>query len=790
MVEIGDEGHLSMHRRIGTTLARMRQDRPDWFIDACEDRFVDRYEQAGRFMLRHLAPGGLGHRIRLVDQFERVWKMTDDRADIGGMIPRPTASLTHLLKEPAARAITEAIVGRDAPVPGREAEFAAARAFYRDAGPSPTADAAPASEWMPFVGLHYLRGGWGPGESFVHMLSQPIGSPDTNGRNWNTEFRLWNDGVPLLEADPLTINGMEQLPTAGTPRLKPGSKAARMTEASGQPIPARWHTSDRFDLAETFYEGAYQAVSYDNAGAYMRYKQGPKVTPHARVERDLIQVRGANAFVVTDRVIVPRSESGPRSFSLVYDFWSTEQDPVEIDGRGDRLVRTAADGPGVALHHVGPRAVDFKADGKQESQRVKTDLMPDCLFTRRVTLKAEASDDWGLVTLVRPLAAGEDAGARVDDLSDRERIGFAADLPGGRLTWLTSRKAGEAAVMEAGPIRSKAVSLLIWEDAADPPGDASGIALGVEAFLPAPADRPADFEFVLRRGRAAEITPIRRPLAVPMIEPQQRVFTDSSEVSIACATPDAEVHYTVDGTAPTRDSPRYRGPFTIERSADVRARAFRPGATEVPWTSSGTDASPVAYATFERRAPKPAVAAADAGTGLAWDYFEDNWFRLFSHLGPNDVLTPRASGGPTEPFDVSMRATDGPFGVRYTGLLTVPATGVYSFFPPPGYVGAEGEPGYDLRVWIDGEEWDLPETRHARGRWDVPLERGAHRIVVTFADGRTLLPDGSRAMPDSGLWRSYPTPWVVWQEAVPTLGISGPGFERRPLPAAWLAPER
>ena len=93
-----------------------------------------------------------------------------------------------------------------------------------------------------------------------------------------------------------------------------------------------------------------------------------------------------------------------------------------------------------------------------------------------------------------------------------------------------------------------------------------------------------------------------------------------------------------------------------------------------------------------------------------------------------------------------------------------------------------------MRVWIDGEEWDLPETRHARGRWDVPLERGAHRLIVTFADGRTLLPGGSRAMPDSGLWRSYPTPWVVWQEAVPTLEVSGSGFDRRPLPRDWLSP--
>ncbi|MFW6163350.1 MAG: chitobiase/beta-hexosaminidase C-terminal domain-containing protein, partial [Planctomycetota bacterium] len=38
--------------------------------------------------------------------------------------------------------------------------------------------------------------------------------------------------------------------------------------------------------------------------------------------------------------------------------------------------------------------------------------------------------------------------------------------------------------------------------------------------------------------------------------------------------PDAAVYYTLDGSEPTRRSPRYTEPFVLERAATVRARAF------------------------------------------------------------------------------------------------------------------------------------------------------------------------------------------------------------------------
>ena len=60
-------------------------------------------------------------------------------------------------------------------------------------------------------------------------------------------------------------------------------------------------------------------------------------------------------------------------------------------------------------------------------------------------------------------------------------------------------------------------------------------------------------------------------LATDSVAPEQ------VRVELAVAAPVAEIHYTTDGSEPTKDSPRYRRPFTIRPTAEgvvVQARAF------------------------------------------------------------------------------------------------------------------------------------------------------------------------------------------------------------------------
>lgn len=61
--------------------------------------------------------------------------------------------------------------------------------------------------------------------------------------------------------------------------------------------------------------------------------------------------------------------------------------------------------------------------------------------------------------------------------------------------------------------------------------------------------------------------------AAPVISPNGGTFTGSQTVTITCATADADIYYTTDGSTPTADSNKYSGSFTLTASATVKAFA-------------------------------------------------------------------------------------------------------------------------------------------------------------------------------------------------------------------------
>jgi hypothetical protein len=77
-------------------------------------------------------------------------------------------------------------------------------------------------------------------------------------------------------------------------------------------------------------------------------------------------------------------------------------------------------------------------------------------------------------------------------------------------------------------------------------------------------------------------------------------------VLLALSHPDpaAEIHYTLDGSAPGPEAPRYTGPLSIGAPTTVRATAFRVGFASSPMSSVelvADDAGPP---------PRPSTAAA------------------------------------------------------------------------------------------------------------------------------------------------------------------------------------
>jgi hypothetical protein len=130
-------------------------------------------------------------------------------------------------------------------------------------------------------------------------------------------------------------------------------------------------------------------------------------------------------------------------------------------------------------------------------------------------------------------------------------------------------------------------------------------------------------------------------------------------------------------------------------------------------------------------------------------------------------------------MDVSMHQGGSAFLVRYDGLLTVPADGVYTFHAPREFIIPDVDPGYDLRVIVDGEEWWPAMRWHALGTWSRALAKGPHQFRVIFVDTRTK-PYKHET------WQNWPNLDVLWKGETPMLEVSGPGINQHPIPAAWL----
>src|SRR2546425_7791256 len=52
------------------------------------------------------------------------------------------------------------------------------------------------------------------------------------------------------------------------------------------------------------------------------------------------------------------------------------------------------------------------------------------------------------------------------------------------------------------------------------------------------------------------------------------VFTNPVSLQITCKTPGVPIHYTIDGSEPTAQSPLYSSPIALTNSTFVRARTF------------------------------------------------------------------------------------------------------------------------------------------------------------------------------------------------------------------------
>jgi len=90
--------------------------------------------------------------------------------------------------------------------------------------------------------------------------------------------------------------------------------------------------------------------------------------------------------------------------------------------------------------------------------------------------------------------------------------------------------------------------------------------------------------FLIKEDSGYNICPVsvtdskgREYVKTPVISPASGEIWADDKITLTCATPDAEIYYTLDGTQPTASSTLYSAPFSISKNSTITAIAVKAG---------------------------------------------------------------------------------------------------------------------------------------------------------------------------------------------------------------------
>jgi hypothetical protein len=150
----------------------------------------------------------------------------------------------------------------------------------------------------------------------------------------------------------------------------------------------------------------------------------------------------------------------------------------------------------------------------------------------------------------------------------------------------------------------------------------------------------------------------------PYVINTKRVFRGKETVSMACDTEGAKIYYTTDGSVPDRNSELYVKPFTINKTVNLKMKAFKDGRESL-----------VNIAVLEKARPVRHVSMNEVRPGLKYKYTE-GIYRMV-----HDILNVKPEKkGVVPTFTIEPRETEQFFSFEYDGYLNVPADGEYTFY--------------------------------------------------------------------------------------------------------------
>ncbi|HAX96316.1 MAG TPA: hypothetical protein DCY35_07330, partial [Prolixibacteraceae bacterium] len=431
-------------------------------------------------------------------------------------------------------------------------------------------------------------------------------------------------------------------------------------------------------------------------------------------------------------------------------------------------------------------------NAKSNATDTDIDKIANDFALEKLSARWQGSEDQSLITVINTRPAVNELEKQYEnDLQQVQEIrgeegvaGFQAVTSKGTRVWFAS---GPKVVnhLQTEMASAQGETLLVIEKN----GEFRGMVLGADSIIINGNTYRSDyssFEYVITADGDFSASPISKPIDTVKIFPEQTAFNEDIKVSFDIPTQnteDIEFRYTLDGSDPTIGSSLYTAPFTLDHTALVKVRPFRKGLDQTPWNMPGVDAGRTISAIFKKQEMMPALNVSKPKAGLNYKYFEDAWTKLFAYAGVEGALSEKKGGIVTSLLNASdaeaIRETDRAYAIRYEGYIKLPQTGVYSLYAPEHLYTSTMDAGYDLRVFIDGQEWKPNPMIHAENIWSIALEKGYHKIEVSYADYRDKKFRNE-------FWSVFPWQEEQMWQGTPVLEISGPEFDRKPIPKEWL----
>jgi alpha-L-fucosidase len=181
-------------------------------------------------------------------------------------------------------------------------------------------------------------------------------------------------------------------------------------------------------------------------------------------------------------------------------------------------------------------------------------------------------------------------------------------------------------------------------------------------------------------------------------------------VNLSSDRENIQIHYTLDGSLPTDQSPAYVHPFVLKNSTLISARCFR----------NGKAVSDSIHQRVRQVVPEPASNPGELVEGLKTFYYEGEWdsipdFRTMKPL--KQTLIPN--------FNLTDRQRDDYYAFEYQGYIQIDQPGVYDFY-------TDSDDGSNLYInntlVVNNDGLHGMELK----KGSIPLEKGFHKIKVGF----------------------------------------------------------